>query len=227
KCNSRLPTFASCLPPYTFESLLSCISDFSEESLASSPTPLFKQRAQAMLDVTWYLVFRLPSIFTAPEAKEFRKLYHLSNALTIWIPSIDEPCNFLLRWEVCFFENTFEMGLRLPIHLAIDGHSLTLNELSRVCQLAVAKAAPFSSLIITPFQEGRVRCCHFLAEAPTWRLIVVIIRFISSEMGLTIVELEFLMGKASLEKQFFMVEKEQDELRAENARLTEEVSILK
>ncbi|CAK9134846.1 unnamed protein product, partial [Ilex paraguariensis] len=28
------------------------------------------------------------------------------------------------------------------------GHSLTLNELSRVCQLAVAKAAPFSSLII-------------------------------------------------------------------------------
>ncbi|CAK9147543.1 unnamed protein product [Ilex paraguariensis] len=49
----------------------------------------------------------------------------------------------------------------------------------------------------------------------------------SSEMGLTAIELKFLIGKARLEKQLFEVEKEQDELRAENVRLREVISVLK
>ena len=46
-------------------------------------------------------------------------------------------------------------------------------------------------------------------------------------MGLIVVELKFLSGKAKLKEQLSEVEKERDELRIENARLREEISALK
>ncbi|CAK9153357.1 unnamed protein product [Ilex paraguariensis] len=160
-----------------------------------------EERAQAMLGVIGYSVFLLPSVVTVPKEEEFRKWVHrlaLAKAA---------PLSPLVTTQNLFQFGTFPKPAVLPI--AVHNPPLLLLNVDSSPRRSCEDTATFS------------RKCRWgvLSSRSS--------NSSSSEMGFTAIELKFLIGKARLEKQLFEVEKEQDELRAENVRLREVISVLK
>ena len=84
--------------------------------MASSSSFLFKQRAQATIDMTWRSNYLVPSVVTSAKLEGMKKRYLLPTDLSLRVPTSDEPYNYLPPQEICFFEGSLEMGLHLPIH---------------------------------------------------------------------------------------------------------------